>query len=836
MNNKDNNNTNTENQEIKIAANLINTAIEDEMKTSYLDYSMSVIIGRALPDLRDGLKPVQRRIIYAMHEMGLHYGKPYRKSAKIVGEVMGNYHPHGDVAIYDTMVRMAQEFSFRIPLIDGQGNFGSIDGDPPAAMRYTEARLAKIAEELIADIEKDTVDFVPNYDESRVEPVVLPVKFPHLLINGSSGIAVGMATNIPPHNISEVIDATIYLIENRSREVKVEELLKIVQGPDFPTGGFIIGRDGIKKAYTEGKGSVVMQAKAKIEETKKGKQQIIITEIPFMVNKSTLLENISDLVKLKKIEGITDLRDESDKEGIRIVIEIGRNDNAEIILNQLYKHTALRSNFGIIFLALVKGKPRVLNIKEILENFIEYRKEVIIRRAKFELDKAEKRAHILEGLKIAVKYLDKIIKLIRSSKTVEEARQGLIDNFKLTSVQAQAILDMRLQQLTALEIEKINEEYKELIKLIEELKSLLASERKIFDLMITELNEVKEKFGEERKTQIIAREKEISIEDLIQEEDMVVTITHSNLIKRTAASIYKSQKRGGRGIIALTTKDEDFVENMFVSNTHDYILFFTNIGRCYWLKVYEIPEESRQSRGKSIVSILKLSESEKIAAYATVKEFKDDKFLVMVTEQGLIKKTNLSLFSNPRATGVVAIKLNKDDTLIDAKIVDKNDEIFLATKDGKAIRFSIKEVREIGRTGMGVKAIKLGKGDKVVGCAILTEGKEDTTLLTVTENGFGKRTKTKEYRKQSRGGKGLKNIKVTEKTGKIIDIKLVTDKDELMLITTKGTLIRTKVSDIKVIGRNTQGVKLIKLRENEKVSAVARILEDEDNVSEDEKK
>jgi len=836
LNNKDSNNTKTENQEIKIAANLINTAIEDEMKTSYLDYSMSVIIGRALPDLRDGLKPVQRRIIYAMHEMGLHYGKPYRKSAKIVGEVMGNYHPHGDVAIYDTMVRMAQEFSFRIPLIDGQGNFGSIDGDPPAAMRYTEARLAKIAEELIADIEKDTVDFVPNYDESRVEPVVLPVKFPHLLINGSSGIAVGMATNIPPHNISEVIDATIYLIENRSREVKVEELLKIVQGPDFPTGGFIIGRDGIKKAYTEGKGSVVMQAKAKIEETKKGKQQIIITEIPFMVNKSTLLENISDLVKLKKIEGITDLRDESDKEGIRIVIEIGRNDNAEIILNQLYKHTALRSNFGIIFLALVKGRPKILNIKEILENFIEYRKEVIIRRAKFELDKAEKRAHILEGLKIAVKYLDKIIKLIRSSKTVEEAKQGLIDNFKLTPIQAQAILDMRLQQLTALEIEKINEEYKELIKLIEELKSLLASERKIFDLMITELNEVKEKFGEERKTQIIAREKEISIEDLIQEEDMVVTITHSNLIKRTAASIYKSQKRGGRGIIALTTKDEDFVENMFVSNTHDYILFFTNIGRCYWLKVYEIPEESRQSRGKSIVSILKLSESEKIAAYATVKEFKDDKFLVMVTEQGLIKKTNLSLFSNPRSTGVFAIKLNKDDTLIDAKIVDKNDEIFLATKDGKAIRFSIKEVREIGRTGMGVKAIKLGKGDKVVGCAILTEGKEDTTLLTVTENGFGKRTKTKEYRKQSRGGKGLKNIKVTEKTGKIIDIKLVTDKDELMLITTKGTLIRTKVSDIKVIGRNTQGVKLIKLRENEKVSAVARILEDEDNVSEDEKK
>jgi len=822
-------NNKIEEQREKGAVQILQTTIEEEIKVSYLDYSMSVIVGRALPDIRDGLKPVQRRIIYSMYEMGLHYGKPYRKSAKIVGEVMGNYHPHGDMAIYDTMVRMAQEFSFRMPLIDGQGNFGSIDGDPPAAMRYTEARMSKITEELIADIDKDTVDFIPNYDESRKEPVVFPVKFPHLLINGSSGIAVGMATNIPPHNLSEVIDAVIYIIENKSNNVKIEELIKIIQGPDLPTGGFIIGKDGIKKAYTEGKGSIVMQAKAKIEETKKGKQQIVVTEIPFLVNKANLLESISTLVKLKKIEGITDLRDESDKEGIRIVIEIGRNENAEIILNQLYKHTALRSNFGIIFLAIVNGKPKILNIKEILNNFIDYRKEVIIRRTKFELDKAERRAHILEGLKIAVKYLDKIIKLIRQSATVEAAKEGLIKNFKLTDIQAQAILDMRLQQLTALEIEKLNEEYKELIKLIENLKSLLASERKILDLIVEELKEIKQKYGEPRKTQIIAKEKEVSIEDLIKEEDMVVTITHKGLIKRTPVSIYKAQRRGGRGIIALTTKDDDFVENMFISNTHNYILFFSNKGRCYWLKVYEIPEESRQSRGKAITNLIKLSEGEKIAAYASVDKFSDEQYIIMVTEKGLIKKTGLSLFSKPRNSGIVAIKLNNNDSLIDVKIVDKKDEIFLATKEGMAIRFNSNEIREIGRTGMGVRGIKLGKEDSVVGCAILKSGEKELTLLTVTENGFGKRTKVNEYREQSRGGKGLKNIKVTPKIGKIIDIKLTTDNDELMLITTKGTLIRTKMTDMKIIGRNTQGVRLIRLKdEKEKVSAVARVIEDEE--------
>jgi len=811
-------------------------AIEDEMKVSYLDYSMSVIVGRALPDVRDGLKPVQRRIIFSLSEMGLHYNHPYRKSAKIVGEVMGNYHPHGDSAIYDTMVRMAQEFSFRMPLIDGQGNFGSVDGDPPAAMRYTEARLSKISEELIGDLEKNTVDYIPNYDESKKEPTVMPVKFPHLLVNGSSGIAVGMATNIPPHNLAEIIDGTIYMIKNRGSEVKVEELMKIVKGPDFPTGAYIVGREGIKSAYTTGRGSVVMQAVAKVEETKKGKQQIVITELPYMVNKAQLLENISNLVRMKKIEGITDLRDESDKDGIRAVIEISRNDNAEIILNQLYKHTALRSSFGIIMLAIVNGRPKVLNLKEMLGQFVEFRKEVIIRRAKFELDKAEKRAHILEGLKIALKYLDKVIKIIRSSENADSAKTALVKNFKLSPVQAQAILDMRLQQLTALEIEKLEEEYKELIGLIEELKSLLASERKMFELMTKELEEVKEKYSNDRRSKIIDKEKEVSIEDLIQDEEMVVTITHNGLIKRTPVSMYKSQKRGGRGILAVTTKDEDFVEDIFVSNTHDYILFFTDTGRCHWQKVYEIPEESRQSRGKGIKSLLQLEEKEKIASYVSVKEFKEDLFLIMTTEKGIIKKTSLSLFSNPRSGGIIAISLNEGDALIGSKISGKNDEIFTATVEGMAIRFRAKDVREIGRTGMGVRGINLRKNDKVVGMAILPEGLKDMTLLTVTENGFGKRTKISEYRTQSRGGKGLINVKVTGKTGSVIDIKMVSDKDELMLISTKGTLIRTKIKDIKTIGRNTQGVRLIKIKENEKVSAVARIMEEEIEENEEGKK
>jgi len=807
---------------------ILQAPIEEEMQTSYLDYSMSVIVGRALPMIEDGLKPVQRRIIYTMYTMSLYHNKPYRKSAKIVGEVMGNYHPHGDSAIYDTMVRMAQDFSFRMPLVQGQGNFGSVDGDPPAAMRYTEARMHKLTEELISDIDKNTVDFVPTYDESNSEPLLFPVAFPHLLVNGSSGIAVGMATNIPPHNLGEVIDAVIYMVNNRDKKIKIEDINKIIKGPDFPTGAYIVGREGIKKAYATGRGSITLQAKAGIEETKKGRKQIIITELPFQVNKALLMENISNLVRLKKIEGISDLRDESDKDGMRAVIEVGRNDNPEIILNNLYKHTSLRTSFGIIFLALVNGRPKVLNIKEILENFVEYRKLIIIRRAKFELDKAEKRAHILEGLKIALKYLDRVIKLIRASKSADEAKKGLIKSFKLTALQAQAILDMRLQQLTALEIEKINKEYKELIKLIEQLKALLASERKILALMVEELGALKEKYADERRTRIIDKEKEISIEDLIQEEDMVVTITHKGFIKRMPESTYKSQKRGGRGIIAMTTKDEDFIQDIFIANTHDYLMFFTNMGRCHWLKVYEIPEGARQTRGKAIVSMLKLEENEKIAAYVAVDEFKDDEFLIMVTEKGLIKKSRLSLFSKPRNGGIIAIGLNKDDRLIDTMLAENEDEIFIATKKGKAIRSKAKDFREIGRTGMGVRGISLGKNDIVSSMTIILKKDSSGTLLTVTEKGFGKRTKIKEYRQQSRGGKGLINVKVTEKTGDVVDVRSVSDTDELMIITTKGTLIRTKIKDMKTIGRNTQGVRLIKIKEGEKVSAVARVAEEEE--------
>ncbi len=818
-------------EELKPVSKVIQTAIEEEIKTSYLDYSMSVIIGRALPDIRDGLKPVHRRVLYGLHDMGLYSNKPYRKSAKIVGEVMGNYHPHGDSSIYDTMVRMAQPFVFRMPLIDGQGNFGSVDGDPPAAMRYTEARLSKFAEELLKDLDKDTVDFVPNYDESTKEPTVLPVSFPHLLVNGSSGIAVGMATNIPPHNLGEVIDAVVMMIDNKN--TKIEELMGVIKGPDFPTGAFIIGKEGIKQAYTTGRGSVVMQSKVKIEETKKGKKQIVITELPYMVNKANLLETIAGLVKDKKIEGISDLRDESDKDGTRAVIEVSRSDNPEIILNQLYKHTQMRTSFGIIMLAIVDGRPRVLNIKEFIDNFIQFRKQVIIRRIKFELDKAEKRAHILEGLKIALKYLDRVIKIIRGSSSTEEARVKLIEAFKLSVIQAQAILDMKLQQLTNLEVEKIENEYKELLKLIEHLKSLLASEKKILDLMKSELLEVRKKYADERRTQIIAKEKEMTMEDLIQEEDMVVTITHNGFIKRTPVSAYKAQKRGGRGIIAMETKEEDFIEDLFVSNTHEYLMFFTTKGRCHWLKVYEIPEGARQTRGKAIVNLIKLEEGEKVAAYVSVKTFDQDKFLIMSTESGLIKRSNLSLFGNPRSGGIIAIGLNDDDKLIDTKIASEKDEIFIATMDGMAIRTKVKQFREIGRTGMGVRGINLNKKDKVVSMTILASDKKDSTLLTVTEKGFGKRTKISEYREQSRGGKGLISIKVTDKTGEVVAIKLVEDPNELMIITNKGTLIRTKIKDIKTIGRNTQGVRLIKLKDTEKVSAVARVAEEEDEEAEE---
>ncbi len=817
--------------EDKIISRFTPIALEEEMKTSYMAYSMSVIVGRALPDVRDGLKPVHRRIIYALYDMSLYHSKPYRKSAKIVGEVMGNFHPHGDSAIYDTMVRMAQLFTYRNPLVDGQGNFGSIDGDPAAAMRYTEARMAKITEELILDIDKDTVDFIPNYDETRKEPTVLPVKFPHLLVNGSSGIAVGMATNIPPHNLHEIIDATIYIIQNK--DAGIEDIMKIVKGPDFPTAAYIVGKEGIKQAYLTGRGSLTIQSKVKIEEGRKGKQAIIVNELPYMVNKSSLMESIADLVRNKKIEGITDIRDESDREGIRMVIEVGKNDNPEVILNQLYKHTTLRTTFGIILLALVNGKPKVLNIKEILDNFIEFRKEVIIRRTKFELDKAEKRAHILEGLKIALKYLDKVIKIIRSSESTDIARKALISNFKLSEVQAQAILDMRLQQLTNLEVEKIENEYKELLKLIDRLQALLASEKKIFELIVSELVDIKEKYPCERRTQIIAKEKEFTVEDLIQDENVVITMTHRGYIKRTAESTYKAQKRGGRGIMAITTKDEDFVEDLFVASTHEYIMFFTSKGRCHWLKVYELPEGTRQSQGKAIVNMIKLEAGEQITAYVSVKDFKTGGDLIMVTEKGLIKRTKLELFSNPRSGGIIGITLNTDDQLIEAKLATENDEIFIATTEGKAIRFSVKQIREIGRSGQGVRGINLAKKDKVVSMTILPKEAKNTTLITMTENGYGKNTKISEYRSQSRGGKGIMNIRATAKIGSVISIRLVQTTDELMLITTKGTLIRTSIKDIKTIGRASQGVRLIRLKEGEKLSAVAKVIEEEEEGKEE---
>jgi DNA gyrase subunit A len=813
----------------QIVSRIKPTILEEEMQTSYLDYSMSVIVGRALPDVRDGLKPVQRRILYSTYDVGLFYGKPYRKCAKIVGEVMGNYHPHGDSSIYDALVRMAQKFTFRMPLIDGQGNFGSVDGDPPAAMRYTEARMQKISEDLVKDIEKDTVDFVPTYDESSKEPTVLPVGFPQLLVNGSSGIAVGMATNIPPHNLAEIIDAVVYMIENKDKNIKTDDLLKIVSGPDFPTGAYIIGRDGIKQAYETGRGSITMQAKAKVEETKKGKQQIVITELPYMTNKAQLIETISELVRDKKIDGITDLRDESDKDGIRCVVEISRNDSAEVVLNQLYKHTVLRTTFGVNMLAIVNGKPKTLSLKEILQYFIEFRKEIVIRRTKFELKRAEKRAHILEGLLICLQYLDRVIKIIRSSENTDKARVALIAAFHLSTLQAQAILDMKLQQLTNLEVEKIEKELADLKKLIEELKSLLASEKKMMALITKELLEIKEKYSDERRTEIIAKEKEITVEDMIQDEDMVVTMTHRGFIKRTPSSSYKAQKRGGRGISAVTTQDEDFVQDVFVGNTKDYMMFFTSMGRCHWLKVYEIPEAARTGRGKAIVNLIKLEEGEIISSYVSVKEFKEDMFLLMVTRDGTVKRTSLSLFANPRSGGIISIALSEGDALIETKLCKIDDQVFIATTEGKAIRFDIKDIREIGRTGMGVRGINLDKKDRVISMTVLKSTDKDVTLLTVTGNGFGKRTVVKEYREQSRGGKGLINIKVSDKIGKVVDIKLVNDTDELILVTTKGTLIRTKISGIKTIGRNTQGVRLIKLKDGEAVGAVARLMEADDD-------
>ncbi|MFA6601229.1 MAG: DNA gyrase subunit A [Candidatus Omnitrophota bacterium] len=802
---------------------IILTPIEDEMKKSYIDYAMSVIVGRALPDVRDGLKPVHRRVLFAMNDLGLAHNKPYKKSARIVGEVLGKYHPHGDTSVYDTLVRLVQDFSLRYPLADGQGNFGSLDGDNAAAMRYTEARLASISSELLNDIDKATVDFVPNFDESLEEPAVLPARIPNLLVNGSSGIAVGMATNIPPHNLREITDGIAALIDNPA--ITIKELGKIIKGPDFPTAGLILGREGIRQAQQTGRGRIVIRAKACIETSDKKKDAIIITEIPYQVNKANLIQSIVNLVESKRIEGIHDIRDESDRDGVRVVIEIKKDAVPQVIMNQLYKHTQMQETFGVIMLALVDGQPRVLTLKQMLEHYVEFRVEVIVRRTKFELDKAEKRAHILEGLKIAIANLDKIIKLIRASKSPEEAKAGLMKNFKLSEVQSQAILEMQLQKLTALERHKIDEEYLELIKRIEEYRSILKSRKKVLDIIKGELQEVAKKYGDERRTEIVAAEEEIEIEDLIAKEDVVITMSHAGYIKRIPVSMYRRQRRGGTGVTGAGIRDDDdFIEHMFLSSTHDTIMFFTNTGRVYWRKAYEIPQASRQAKGKAIVNILSLGPGESISSYLKVEEFDDKRFVVMITRNGVIKKTNLIEYSRPRSTGITAISLREKDELVACKITSGKDEIFLATRDGKAIRFQEKMVRDMGRSASGVRGINLAKKDEVMAMEIVNP---NATALSVTEEGFGKKTKFKEYRIQSRGGKGIINVKVTAKNGKIVNVLTVEDQDEIIMVTTGSMIVRCPVDQIRTCGRNSQGVRVMKIKEGQKIAAVARVVEKE---------
>ncbi|MCM8783846.1 MAG: DNA gyrase subunit A [Candidatus Omnitrophica bacterium] len=801
--------------------------IEDEMKASYISYAMSVIVGRALPDVRDGLKPVHRRILYVMKELGLEHQKPYKKCARIVGECLGKYHPHGDMAVYDALVRMVQDFSLRYPLIEGQGNFGSIDGDAPAAMRYTEARLSSIAEEVLVDIDKNTVDFIPNFDESLSEPVVLPAVLPNLLINGSSGIAVGMATNIPPHNLSEIVEGIVKVIDEP--EVGVEELTKTVKGPDFPTGGFICGTEGIKEAYRSGRGVIKLRARAVIEEQKSGKETIIITEIPYQVNKASLIEQIAKLVEEKKIEGISDLRDESDKEGMRIVIELKRDAPSRVILNQLYKHTQMETSFGIIMLALVDNRPRVLNLKEMIQEYIKHRKNIIIRRTTFELEKARKRAHILEGLKVALANLDKIIKTIRQSKSVAEAKEALMKDFKLTAEQAQAILEMQLQRLTALERQKIDEEYLALIKNIQIYEAILKSEKKVLEIIKEEAKNLKNKYGDNRLTEIIPAEEELEIEDLIAEEDVVITISHNGYIKRLPVSAYRKQKRGGKGVSGAELKEEDFIEHLFIASTHDYILFFTNIGKVHWLKVYDIPQAGRVAKGKAIVNLLELEPNEKISAFVPVREFKEEEYLVMATKNGLVKKTSLGAFKHPRKGGIIGITLEKTDELIEVELTKGEEEIILATQQGKAIRFSEEEIRDMGRSAKGVRGIRLGKNDKVIAMEIV---RKEATFLTVTSLGFGKRTPIDEYRTQSRGGKGIINMKVTKKNGEVVGLKTVTDKDEVMIVSSLGMLVRCAVKDIRETGRSAQGVKLIRLDPKDRVSCVASIVAEEEETEE----
>ncbi len=795
---------------------IIPVNLESEMKNSYIDYAMSVIVSRALPDVRDGMKPVHRRILYAMQEAGMGSTKPYKKSARIVGEVLGKYHPHGDSSVYDAIVRMAQDFSMRYPLADGHGNFGSVDGDPAAAMRYTEVRMSKISELMLQDIDKDTVEFVPNYDESLKEPSVLPAKFPQLLVNGTSGIAVGMATNIPPHNMGEVIDGTLMLLENP--DATVDELMQVIKGPDFPTGGLVLGRTGIEQAYRTGRGVIKMRAKAHIETMSNGKPRIIVTELPYQVNKARLIEKIAELVRDKSIEGITDLRDESDRDGMRIVIELRRDCNAKVVLNQLYKHTQLQDSFGVIMLALVDGRPRVLTLKEVLSYYVKHQEDVITRRTKYELAKAEARAHILEGLKIALDHLDAVITTIRESRTVDIAKNALMEGFDLSEKQAQAILDMRLQRLTGLERDKIMEELQEVLKNIAYLKGVLADESKIRGIIRDELTAVKEKYGDERRTELTIDTSEIGVEDLIADEDVVITITHRGYIKRMPLDTYKNQKRGGKGITGMGTKNEDFVENILVTTTHHTILFFTTKGRVFHLKAYEVNEASRKAKGTAIINLLQLENGEGITAVLQVKEFNPERYLFMATKRGYVKKTRLSEFKSMLRSGLKAITLADDDDLIGVKFTDGDRYVVLATKNGMAIAFDEDDVRSMGRTARGVRGIRLGIGDEVVGMDKL---KRECELLTVTEEGYGKRTKTEEYRAQTRGGKGLINFKVTEKTGPVVAIKVVHSGQELMLVTTEGKVIRTDMDGISVIGRSTQGVKLIDTEDNDKVASLA---------------
>ena len=809
--------------EAGIRQQIIPVDIETEMGQSYVDYAMSVIVGRALPDVRDGLKPVHRRVLYAMHDMGNTWNNAYRKSARVVGDVIGKYHPHGDAAAYDAIVRLAQDFSMRYCLVDGQGNFGSVDGDPPAAMRYTEIRMARIAQELLSDIDKETVDFLPNYDDSLEEPSVLPSRLPNLLINGASGIAVGMATNIPPHNLGEVIDGLIALVERP--ELTIDQLMEHIPGPDFPTGGFIQGREGIIQGYKTGRGSVPIRARVSTETVKRtGREQVIVSEIPYMVNKTRLLEQIAHLVNDKKVEGISDLRDESDRDGMRIVVELKRDAMAEITINALYKHTSLQESFGVNMLAIIEGRPKLLNLKEILLAFLGHRRETILRRTAYDLRKAEERLHILEGLKIALDHLDAVIALIRESRDPRSAREGLMSGFGLSEAQAQAILEMRLQRLTGLERDKIIEERRATLAAIAELRAILADAKKVDAIVVEELREIKDAYGDGRRTAILDKADEISIEDLIVDEDMVVTVSHEGYIKRNPVTLYRAQHRGGKGKVGTTTKEEDFVEYVFVASTHSHILFFTTIGKVYRIKVHELPQASRSAKGRPVVNLLQLQDNEKVSAFQPVREFQEGRYVVFATQNGLVKKTALMAYSSPRASGIRAIALEENDSLIGVRLTDGDQEILLSTVDGQAIRFKEEQVRATGRGTMGVIGIRLEQDDQVVSMEVLRPG---ASVLTVSDNGMGKRTATDEYRLQGRGGRGTITMKTTERTGRVVGVQQVVDEEQLMLITDGGKIIRLRVADIRVIGRNTQGVRLIDLDNGERVVSLTRLAEED---------